>query len=403
MAVYEYKGLDAEGKETAGMIDADSPRLARTRLRERQIFTTELSPVVEKATQNRDSSSSGRVSLKETSITTRQLATLIGSGIPLMESLAALVEQTEKPAARKVWLTVQEKVREGSSLADALARYPKVFPTLYQQMIRAGEASGTLDLILVRLAEYMESQVALRSKIFSILAYPVLVLGMSGMILFFLIAFVVPKVTVIFTDLNKALPWPTVLLLTMSDLFRHYGLLLLLLLGMGGVALQRVIQTPQGRWHYDRLSLKLPFIGRLFSIMAVARFAKTLATLLSGGVPLLTALSIVEKVVGNKVIEAAVAKARENIQEGEGIAAPLKRSGLFPLLLTNLIAVGEKSGQLEPMLEKVSTTYENEVEITVTTVTSLLGPLMILVMGGVVLFIVLAILLPIFDLSQAIR
>ncbi len=270
-------------------------------------------------------------------------------------------------------------------------------------MVSAGEASGTLDLILIRLAEYLEGQVTLRNKVFSILAYPVLMIVLSGVILVFLVAFVVPKVTVIFSDLNRALPWPTLLLLAISDAFRNYGWALILLLIFGAAGLKRFIQTPTGRWQYDRITLKLPLMGRLFKIMAIARFAKTLATLLAGGVPLLTALAIVEKVVGNKLVEEAIGTARENIKEGEGIAEPLKRSGLFPPLLTHLIAIGEKTGQLEPMLEKVSQAYENEMETTITTVTSLLGPFMILAMGGVVLFIVLAILLPIFDLSQVIR
>ncbi len=402
MAVYEYKGFDVEGKETTGMVDADSPRLARMKLRQSSIFTTELSPVAE-TTLPRTFFSSDRISLTETAVMTRQLATLIGSGIPLMEALTALIEQVEKPVSRKVWVAVREGVREGASFADALGQHPKTFSSLYHQMVRAGEASGTLDLILVRLAEYLEAQVTLRNKVFSILTYPVLMMVLSGFILVFLISFVIPKVTVIFTDLNRALPWPTILLLAISDFFRNYGLILILLFLLGIVLLKRFVETPKGRWQYDRITLKLPLLGRLFKIMAISRFAKTLATLLSGGVPLLTALAIVEQVVGNKMVEEAIGKARENIREGEGIAEPLKRSKLFPPLLTHLIGIGEKTGELEPMLEKVSETYENEVETTITTLTSLLGPFMILAMGGVVLFIVLAVLLPIFDLSQVVR
>ncbi len=399
MAVYAYKGMDVAGKVSSGMVDADSPRLARLKLRQGGIFTTELAPAHETEKQAAFSFSN-RVPLNEIAVMTRQLATLLGSGMPLIESLAALIEQVERPASQKVWIDVREGVREGASFAEALGRQPKTFPILYQQMVRAGEASGTLDLILLRLAEHLEGQVALRSKVFSILAYPVLMMVLSGLILIGLITFVVPKVTSIFSDLNQALPLPTVFLLAFSDFLRDYGLILIVLTVFGFFAVKRYVETEKGAWEYDRISLALPVIGRLFKIMAVSRFAKTLATLLAGGVQLLSALAIVQQVTGNKIFEEAIKKARENIREGEGISVPLKKSGLFPPLLIHLIAIGEKSGDLEPMLEKVSESYEREVETAVTTMTSLLGPVMILVMGGVVLFIVMAVLLPIFDLSQ---
>jgi len=399
MAVYEYKGFDQSGKETAGIIDAESPRHARTKLREGGVFPTELSPVREAGAASH-LASSDRVPLKELSVMTRQFSTLIKAGMPLMEALTAVIEQVETPVARKTLSAVREAVREGASLADALGHHPKTFSSLYREMVRAGEASGTLDMILLRLAQYLENQVALRSKIVSILAYPVLMMIVSGLILILLISFVVPKVTGIFSDLNRALPWPTVLLLAVSDLFRHFGWVLLFL-GVGGtMLLKRYFATPNGRWQYDKITLNLPLVGRLYKILAISRFAKTLATLLAGGVPLLSAMAIVQQVVGNKVIEEAIRKVRENIREGEAISVPIKKSGLFPPLLTHLISIGEQSGQLEPMLEKVSEGYDAEVETTVTTVTSLLGPLLILVMGCAVLFIVLAVLLPIFDLSQ---
>jgi len=402
MAVYEYKGFDGQGKATTGTMEADSPRLVRLKLRQDGIFITDLTPV-EDTQKTGDLFTSDKIPLSETAVMTRQLATLLGSSVPLMEALAALIEQVEKPSHKQVWVSVRDRVREGASLADALGQYPKTFSTLYQQMVKAGEASGTLDLILVRVSQYLEAQVSLRNKIFSILAYPVLMMILSGLILLFLISFVVPKVTSIFSDMQKALPLPTIILLSISDFLRNFGWVLILLMISGVFWLKRYIATPAGRWQYDRITLKLPVIGRLFKIMAVARFAKTLATLLEAGIPLLPALAIVQEIVGNKVVEKAIENARENIREGEGIAEPLKKSGLFPPLLTHLIAVGEKSGELEPMLNKVSQSYENEVETTVTTMTSLLGPFMILFMGGVVLFIVLAVLLPIFDLSQIVK
>lgn len=406
MAIYEYKGLDVEGKSKAGIVDADSPKVARAKLRKSGIFPVEITQTQQAAPTGLSKPVtlfSERMTLAETAVMTRQLSTLLGAGISLMEALGALTEQVEKPAAKKIWIDVREGVKEGASLADALTRHPKVFSVLYRQMVRAGEASGTLDRILVRLADYLESQVRLRNKLFSILTYPVLMLFVSGAILIFLISFVVPKVTAIFADLNQALPLPTVILLALSDFLRGYGWLLIGAGVLGGMIYRRHIQTPRGREQYDRLLLRIPLAGRVAKMVAISRFTRTLATLLASGVPLLTALEIVQQVVGNKVLEEAIQGARGNIREGQSIADPLKRSGLFPPLVTHMIAIGEKSGELEGMLQKVSEAYDNEVETVVTGMTSLLAPLMILGMGGVVLFIVLAILLPIFEVSQIVK
>ncbi|MCG3115386.1 MAG: type II secretion system inner membrane protein GspF [Candidatus Manganitrophus sp. SA1] len=406
MAIYEYKGLDVEGKSKAGIVDADSPKVARAKLRKSGIFPVEITQTQQAAPTGLSKPVtlfSERMTLAETAVMTRQLSTLLGAGISLMEALGALTEQVEKPAAKKIWIDVREGVKEGASLADALTRHPKVFSVLYRQMVRAGEASGTLDRILIRLADYLESQVRLRNKLFSILTYPVLMLFVSGAILIFLISFVVPKVTAIFADLNQALPLPTVILLALSDFLRGYGWLLIGAGVLGGMVYRRHIQTPRGREQYDRLLLRIPLAGRVAKMVAISRFTRTLATLLASGVPLLTALEIVQQVVGNKVLEEAIQGARGNIREGQSIADPLKRSGLFPPLVTHMIAIGEKSGELEGMLQKVSEAYDNEVETVVTGMTSLLAPLMILGMGGVVLFIVLAILLPIFEVSQIVK
>ncbi len=402
MAVFEYKGLDLRGKKMAGVIDADNPRQARSKLRQNGIFPTEvMTAKAAAAEQAREAFSFGqKVSLSETALMTRQMATLTGAGLSIMESLAALIEQTENKASKKVWVDVREGVKEGSTFADALSRHPKVFSNLYCHMVRAGEASGALDKILLRLADYLENQVRLRGKIFSMMTYPILMMVVSGLILLFLVAYVVPKVTSIFDDLNQALPLPTVILLSISDFVIAYGWLLFLLLALGFFFLRRHIATPEGREKYDRISLKVPIFGKVVKMVAISRFTKTLATLLASGVQLLKALEIVQEVVGNKVLEETIREARGNIREGESIADPLKRSGLFPPLVTHMISIGEKSGELETMLQKVSEAYDNEVETTVTGMTSLLGPLMILGMGFAILFIVLAILLPIFEVSQ---
>ncbi|MFQ5588414.1 MAG: type II secretion system inner membrane protein GspF [Nitrospiria bacterium] len=402
MAVFEYRGLDLRGKNTAGVIDADNPKQARSKLRQNGIFPTEvMSAKAVAAVQAREAFSFGqRVSLSDTALATRQMSTLLGAGLSIMEGLSALIEQTENKAAKKIWVDVREGVKEGSGFADALSRHPKTFSILYCQMVRAGEASGALDQILLRLADYLENQVRLRGKIFSMMTYPILMMVVSLLILLFLIAYVVPKVTSIFDDLNQALPLPTIILLSLSDFIQSYGWLIFIIIGVGCFFLKRHIDTPVGREKYDRISLKLPLMGRVVKMVAISRFTKTLATLLASGVQLLKALEIVQDVVGNKVLEETIQEARGNIREGEAIADPLKRSGLFPPLVTHMISIGEKSGDLENMLQKVSEAYDNEVETVVTGMTSLLGPLMILGMGFAILFIVLAILLPIFEVSQ---
>ncbi len=402
MAVFEYKGLDPRGKNTAGVIDADNPKQARSKLRQSGIFPTEvMSAKAAAAVQAREAFSFGqRITLSDTALATRQMSTLLGAGLSIMEGLAALIDQTENKAAKKIWVDVREGVKEGSTLADALSRHPKIFSTLYCQMVRAGEASGALDQILLRLADYLENQVRLRRKIFSMMTYPILMMGVSLLILLFLIAYVVPKVTTIFDDLNQALPLPTIILLSISNFIQSYAWLIFLLIAVGVFYLKRHIQTPEGREKYDRVSLTLPLIGRVVKMVAISRFTKTLATLLASGVQLLKALEIVQEVVGNKVLEETIQEARGNIREGEAIADPLRRSGLFPPLVTHMISIGEKSGTLENMLQKVSEAYDSEVETVVTGMTSLLGPLMIFGMGFAILFIVLAILLPIFEVSQ---
>ncbi|MFQ5598342.1 MAG: type II secretion system inner membrane protein GspF [Nitrospiria bacterium] len=402
MAVFVYKGLDQRGKHTTGVIDADNSRQARSKLRQNGIFPTDVASEKEKTAARSPAAFTflEGPSLSDLSVMTRQLSTLLAAGLSLMEALSALIDQTEKDSAKKIWVDIRESVKEGSAFAEALGRHPKIFSTLYCQMVRAGEASGSLDRILHRLADYLENQVRLRNKIFSMMTYPILMMVVSLLILLFLIAYVVPKVTAIFTDLKQALPWPTVILLSISEFLQNHGWLLLLFAILGLFWFKRHISTEGGRQQYDRISLRIPLFGRAVKMVAISRFTKTLATLLVSGVQLLNALEIVQGIVGNKILEGAIQEARGNIREGESIAEPLKRSGLFPPLVTHMIAIGEKSGDLERMLQNVSDAYDNEVETLVTGMTALLGPMLILGMGLVILFIVLAILLPIFEVSQ---
>jgi general secretion pathway protein F len=344
-----------------------------------------------------------RVRLQDVAIMTRQLATLVGAGLPLMEALDALVEQLEKGGLKRVVAGVREVVREGGSLADALGRFPRVFSELYINMVRSGEASGTLDLMLLRLSDFLERQVQLRNKILATMAYPLIMLGIGSVILFMLVTFVVPQVTSVFEEMHQVLPLPTRILLGVSHFLRDFWWLLFLLIGLALFLFKRWVKTPNGRERYDRWLLELPLVGSLFKRVALSRFTTTLSTLLSSGVPLLRSLEIVKEVENNRILAQAIHAARENIKEGESIAEPLKRSGVFPPMVTRMIAVGERSGELEKVLLKVSEAYDHEVETLVTTLTSLLTPVMILVMGAIVLYIVVSILLPVFEMSQVIH
>lgn len=407
MAVYEYRGLDQAGRDIKGIIDADSPRLARSKLRRSGIFPTEIltdkytrKPVAEPFSFG---ALFGRIKMQDISIMTRQMATLVGAGLPIVEALTALIDQTENVRLKKVITQVRESVNEGSSLADAMNRFPKVFSELYANMINAGESSGALDIVLRRLADFTENQVMLRNKVLSTLTYPIILVLVGIAILSFLLVSVVPKVVRIFDDLEQALPTPTLILISVTDFLRDYWWVLLVVAGGGILALRQYAATERGRQLYNRMILKIPITGKLLRIIVTTRFARTLAILLNSGIPLLQSMDIAKAVVNNAVIADAIESAKEGIREGESIAEPLRRSKVLPSMVTHMIAVGEKTGELEQMLFKISEAYENEVETTVSRMTSLLGPIVILFLGGVVLFIVLAILLPMFEMNQIIR
>ncbi len=407
MAAFEYKGMDARGAAISGIVDADSPKSARQKLRKQGVFPTEVwEQKAGKATRGEGLSVSvdfsrflQRVKAADIAEMTSQLSTLVGAGIPMVEALTALIDQVENPALKVILVEVREKVNQGSTLADALRAHPKVFGDLYINMVAAGEQSGALDVVLTRLTEYTEASLRLRQKLVGSLTYPVL-MGLVGTgIVLGLFVFVIPRVKRIFDSFDAALPLITRVLLAVSDFVVGWWWLLLLLAGAVVWYLRRWVQTPAGRSRWHRLALRLPIFGRINRLVAVSRFARTMATLLSSGVPILTALSIVKNVVQNDVIAEAVSNAGRNISEGQSIAEPLRQSGQFPPLVTHMIAVGEKTGELEPMLGKVADAYDNQVETILSTLTSLLEPIIILFMGGVVLVVALAILLPMLNLS----
>lgn len=407
MAVFEYKGVNASGKSVGGIIDAESPRLARQKLRSDGIFPTEVAE--EKSHKSRLSQDISfqnlfqRIRTREISVMTRQLATLLRAGLPLVTSLNALTDQIENPKLKKIITQIRERVNEGSALAAAMEEFPKVFPDLYVNMISAGEASGALELVLFRLAEYTEGQVRIRNRIRAALIYPAVMTVVGFGVLGILFTFVVPKFVAIFEDLEQALPLPTVILIGISDFVRAYWYLLILFAGAAAYGLARYRETPKGREHYDLFLLKIPVFGKLIMLGVVIRFTRTLSTLLSSGVPLLKALDILTAVVNHAVFAKAISSARVSVTEGASLSQPLKQSGIFPPILIHMIASGEQSGELEEMLAKVAEIYEEEAETLASTLMSLLEPVLILGMALIVSFVVISILLPLLEINQMVR
>jgi len=466
MAVFEYSGiLSASGKHVSGVRDADNAKSLRATLKREGVLLT--SAHEEKKTKKGAGSLEAgplfrRVSIADVAMMTRQLATLVTAGIPLVESVGALIEQVEKLELKRVLTKVVDRLNEGSSLAKALESHPHVFSNLYVSMVAAGEASGTLEGVLERLADFMESQSKLRGKVGAALAYPALMTVIGSALITVMMVVVVPKVTAIYEGLDRALPWYTETLIWMSRFIasnqllgfivslvtftftraglrdhkpsertKHMTFVILALAGgsllvlcaflvqsfvayaigavvgvfagLGVAWLMAWLATPEGRASKDGFMLKVPVFGTLVRMLAVSRFSRTLATLLKAGVPLLKAMEIVKNVLDNGKLEKVIETAAGSIREGESIAGPLKRSGDFPPIVTHMIAVGERSGQLEQMLENVARAYDTQVETRVQALTSLLEPLMIVVMGGGVGFIAFAILMPLIQMNDFVQ
>lgn len=412
MPVYQYRGYKSSGASATGIVDAESPKVARLKLRKEGVFPTDLKEQggVGKIAIARSGASPiagvGRfpaLTVTDVALMTRQLATLLVAGLPLVDALSVLMDQMDKKTVKGLLADIREAIRSGASYSAVLERYPRDFSPIYVHMVRAGEASGALDQILFRLAEFLEKQLALKSKVTNAILYPAIMLVIGTLVLFFLITFVVPKITAVFAHSKQALPWPTILLMDVSNFCADYWMVLLGALLGGIMIFRRALRTETGRTTADRMVLRLPLIGQVARMVSISRLASTLATMLSSGVQLLDALDVSKRVMNNRILEHAVEEARQNIREGETIAEPLKRSGEFPPLVTHMIAVGEKSGEMEEMLRRISQIYDGEVDRVITRCTSLLEPVMIVVMGVIVLFIVVAILLPIFEMGQMVR
>jgi len=408
MPVYEYIAFDQKGKSLKGIIDADNSVAARQKLRVSGIFPVE---VKETSSRPKDPTTAPvtvttlfkRVQSGELSATTRQLSILLGAGVTLVASLEALISQITNPLLKKIMAQIKESVNEGNSLAFSLSQHPKVFSEVYINMVRAGEASGSLDLVLDRLAEFSENQQALRGRVRAALAYPVFMFVIGTLILFFLITFIVPNITKIFSDMHQTLPLPTMMLIGASQFLKSFWWLVLMILAGVIILAKQFKKTPRGNYIWDEIKIRAPILGPINIKMAMARFGRTLGSLLQSGVPLLSSLQIVRNIVNNAIIADVIDKAMDEIESGKSLANPLGQSRWIPPVVIQMIAVGEQSGELESMLNKIADIYEGEVESQIMAMTSMLEPVMILIMGVFVGFIVISILLPIFEMSQMIR
>jgi len=410
MPMWAYKGVDPRGKQVNGVRDADSPKMLRSLLRRDGVLVTDVAEArAGKAARANGASGLRReVDLKaifqtvktaEVAGFTRQLATLLKAGIPLAESLGAIVDQIDNPKLKSIVVEVRLKVNEGSALADALGKHDKVFPGVYVSMVRGGETAGNLDQVLVRLADFLEAQVKLRSKVVGAMIYPILMACVSAAVMAILMVAVVPKITAIYADTEKVLPWNTQMLIWVSTIIGEYWFLIALSIPFAALGFRAWVRSDAGRSLWDRMVLKLPLVGGLARQIAIARFCRTFGTMLASGVPLLRAMEVSREILGNTTLMKVIDKAREQIAQGESIAATLKRSGQFPSIVTHMIAVGERAGQLEQMLTNVADAYDADTDTRLSRLTSLLEPLMIVVMGGTVAFIVFSILGPIMDMN----
>ena len=409
MPIFSYKGMTSGGRATKGSLNAESLAAARSRMRTEGIFLTEIVQTKEIDDIGPTTTNEGlqfdlnflrRIPALERAIVTRQLATLIASGIPLVEALTALVAQTEHTGMRSLLGKVRNRVNEGASLGDALQSTGQ-FDTLYVSMVRAGEAGGALAVVLERIADYLESQISLSNKVSSILIYPAFMLLFAGGVVAALVTVVLPQITGLLESLDQELPFYTVWIIGLSEFARSWWWAVVIFLVGAGLLFRSLIATERGRTIYDRVSLKIPVIGKIVRLVAIARFSRTLSTLLSSGVGIVQSLEISQHVARNEVISNAIRSARTSVLEGATLAAPLRSSGQFPPMVITMIEVGERGGEVDAMLGRVANTYDEQVENSIAKLTALLEPLLILLMVGIVLVIILATLMPMLELTNS--
>jgi general secretion pathway protein F len=404
MPIFEYRGLTKDGKNTKGVVDADNLRGARAKLKKDGIFVVDLKDkkkASDSSAKKKRGGNATKVGVKDLSLMTRQLATLIKANIPLVDALAAVSEQVENVTLREAMADCKNMINEGSNFHRALSKYPNIFNNIYISMCEAGEMSGTLDTILIRLAEFTEAQNELRSKVKGALTYPVIMLVVTMALLSFLFIFVIPKMVAVFESFpSLQLPWYTEAIIAFSGIMVNYWWAIAAILGASYAIFTNWKKTPAGKKRWDGISLKLPLFGEINRMVAVARFTRTLATLLTGGVPMLNAMQIVRNVVDNDILAAAIDDARGNISEGESIAGPLKKSGQFPPIVIHMVNIGEKTGELENMLVQVSDAYDFQVKNKLESLTGLMGPVVLILMGFAIGVIVFSVMIPMFELTN---
>ncbi len=399
MGNFKYVAKDQQGKTVTGTLEAKNKSTSIDLLRKKALVIINVEEIEQKARK----AAEPKVKLEDLVIFARQLATMVDSGIPLVQALDVLAEQITAPGFKMVVAGLRDDIETGSSLSEALAHHPRIFSALFINMVRAGESSGMLDDILERLADYLEKNSSLQRKVKSSMIYPAVVITMAVAITSFLVFKVVPTFKGIFDSLGAKLPLLTQLLIDFSNLAKRGAPFLVVGSVVIAIIFSRAMQTPKGQLMFDRTILRLPVIGMLMRKVAIARFSRTLSTLVKSGVPILSSLEIVARTSGNKVVEMAVDQVRKNIREGENIAEPLTRSGVFPPMVTRMIGVGEQTGELEKMLAKIADFYEEQVDVAVDGLTSLIEPLLIVFLGVVVGGIVTAMFLPIFKITEVIR
>jgi general secretion pathway protein F len=405
MAIYNYKGLDKSGKEVKGVVNVEGLTAAKAKIKSLGIMLIEISEQtsgsMKKSTSNITFGSG--VSIEDLSLMTRQLATLLRAKIQVVEAFTALVDQTENPNLKITLSEIRQKVNEGSSLAKALGDYPKIFDNVYVNMVDAGETSGTLEVVLLKLADFTEGQLKLRNKIKSAMTYPVIMMIAGGAMIGIIFIFVIPKITKIFVSMKKTLPLQTQICIWISNFLINFWWLVILGTIGAVISYKKYAATAKGKFNIDALILKMPVISEIVTMINVSRFCSTLATLLQSGVPILVSMKIVSNLISNVHMKKAIEDSRTSVSEGASLTGPLIRSELFPPMVTHMIKLGEKSGELEPMLQIVAENYEEQVNTKLSGLTSILEPIMMVMMGLVVAFIIFSVVVPLIDLNNVTR
>ncbi|MBL4682235.1 MAG: type II secretion system inner membrane protein GspF [Pseudomonadales bacterium] len=400
MAAFEYIALNTNGKEEKGIIEADGSRQVRQMLRDRGLAPLSVTVTREQKNKQVLSFFQPSLSVRDLSLITRQLSTLIAAGIPIEEALLAVSKQNENPKSKAMLIAIRSKVMEGFSLANSFAEFPRAFPSLYRATVAAGEAAGHLDLVLNKLADYTESQQESRAKIQQAMVYPVILFLLTISILAGLLGYVVPDIVKVFADTGQQLPALTVFIISLSDIVKDYGLIIVIIIALIVFGIRRALTVKSIKLNYDRRILHLPLIAKMSRGMNVSQFASTLSILSSSGVPLVEAMKISGQVLSNSWLQKKVSEATVSVSEGSSLNTALEQSGYFPPILLHMIASGEASGELDDMLFRVSKSMQQDVEVLLSVLLSLFGPFMLLIMGGAVFTIVMAILLPIMNLNQ---